>query len=40
MARRYHWISDDLINFIIEPHKGIIGNERNPLYLNMTSKES
>ena len=40
MARRYHWISDDLINYIIEPHKGIIGNERIPLCLNMTSKES
>ncbi|MGZ8887874.1 MAG: DUF763 domain-containing protein [Nitrososphaeraceae archaeon] len=39
MARRYHWISDDLINYIIEVHKGIIGNERIPLCLNMTSKE-
>ena len=28
MARRYHWISDDLVDYIIEPHKGIIGNER------------
>jgi hypothetical protein len=40
VARRYHWISDNLINFIIEPHKGIIGNERIPLCLNMTSREA
>lgn len=40
MARRYHWISDDLVDYIIEPHKGIIGNERIPLCLNMTSKNS
>ena len=40
MARRYHWISDDLVDYIIEPHKGIIGNERISLCLNMTSKNS
>ncbi len=40
MVRRYHWISDDLIRYIIEPHKGTIGNERIPLCLDMTSKES
>ncbi|MDW3605203.1 MAG: DUF763 domain-containing protein, partial [Nitrososphaeraceae archaeon] len=40
LARRYHWISDNLINYIIEPHQGIIGQERIPLCLNMTSKEA
>lgn len=40
MARRYHWISDQLVDYIIEPHKGIIGNEKIPLCLNMTSKDS
>ena len=40
MARRYHWISDQLVDYIIEPHKGIIGNEKVPLCLNMTSKDS
>jgi hypothetical protein len=40
MVRKNHWISDDLINYIIEPHKGTIGNERIPLCLDMTSKES
>jgi uncharacterized protein len=24
MVRKNHWISDDLINYIIEPHKGTI----------------
>jgi uncharacterized protein len=40
LARRYHWLSDNLIDFIIEPHKGIIGNERIPFCLNMTSREA
>jgi hypothetical protein len=40
MARRYHWISDALVDYIIEPHKGIIGNERISLCLNMVSKDS
>lgn len=40
MARRYHWISNNLLNYIIEPHRGIIGNERIPFCLDMTSRES
>jgi uncharacterized protein len=40
LARRYHWLSDNLIDFIIEPHKGIIGNKRIPFCLNMTSREA
>ena len=40
MARRYHWISNNLPNYIIEPHSGIIGNERIPFCLDMTSRES
>lgn len=40
MARRYHWISDDLKSYIIEPHKGIISSERLSNVLNMTSKDS
>jgi hypothetical protein len=38
IARRNHRISDSLINYITEPHKGIIGNERIPLCLSMTSR--
>jgi hypothetical protein len=40
MARRYHWLSNKLSNYIIEPHRGIIGNERIPFCLDMTSRES
>ena len=40
MARRYHWISNSLQNYIIEPHKGIIDNEKVPFCLDMTSRES
>jgi uncharacterized protein len=40
MARRYHWISNSLRNYIIEPHKGIIDNEKVPFCLDMTSRES
>ena len=40
MARRYHCISNNLQNYIIEPHKGIISNERIPFCLDMTSRQS
>ncbi len=40
VARRYHWISESLIDYVIEPHKGIIGIEKVPLCLNMTSSDS
>jgi len=38
-ARRYHWLSDGLDSYIVEPHEGIIG-ERRPLVLDMTAKAS
>lgn len=40
MARRYHWISDDLKSFVHEPHVGIIGEQKIPNTLNMTSIDS
>jgi len=40
MARRYHWISDNLKSFVIEPHVGIISENRDPNTLNMTSIDS
>lgn len=40
MARRYHWISDNLKSYIIEPHAGIISSKKLPNVLDMTSKES
>ena len=40
MARRYHWISDNLKRFVSEPHTGIIGRCKIPNTLNMTSIDS
>jgi hypothetical protein len=40
MARRYHWISDELAGFVVEPHSGIISERKNPNVLNMTSVNS
>src|SRR5918995_1912609 len=40
MARRYHWISDDLKSFVSEPHAGIIGNHKSANVLDMTSTKS
>jgi uncharacterized protein len=40
MARRYHWISDSIKNFICEPHVGIISEYKSPHTLNMTAFES
>src|SRR5919206_4569364 len=40
MARRYHWISDNLKTFVSEPHAGIISKCKIPNTLNMTSINS
>ncbi|MDR4510895.1 MAG: DUF763 domain-containing protein [Nitrososphaeraceae archaeon] len=40
MARRYHWISDNLKSYLIEPHTGIISSERLDTVLDMTSMDS
>ena len=38
-ARRYHWLSSEVKNFVEEPHSGIISQAKvNPL--NLTAKES
>ncbi|MEM2320458.1 MAG: DUF763 domain-containing protein [Candidatus Bathyarchaeia archaeon] len=39
-ARRYHWLSDHVENFVVEPHSAIVGDVRRPLALDMTAKES
>ncbi|MEM1586201.1 MAG: DUF763 domain-containing protein [Candidatus Bathyarchaeia archaeon] len=39
-ARRYHWLSDHVENFVIEPHSAIVGDVRRPFALDMTAKES
>jgi len=40
MARRYHWISDNLKSYLIEPHTGIISSEKLDTVLDMTSVDS
>ena len=39
-ARRYHWLSENLKDFVVEPHSAIISDHRNPYALDMTAKES
>ena len=39
-ARRYHWCSDQLESFVCEPHKAIIGEDRQRQVLDMTAKQS
>ncbi|HEY3094444.1 MAG TPA: DUF763 domain-containing protein, partial [Nitrososphaera sp.] len=40
MARRYHWLSGDVPNFVREPHSGIISDKKNPSALDMTAVQS
>jgi hypothetical protein len=40
MARRYHWISDKIKSFILEPHSAIISKYKSSNVLNMTSINS
>lgn len=39
-ARRYHWLSEHVQSFVVEPHDAIVGDAIRPTALNMTSKES
>jgi hypothetical protein len=39
-ARRYHWLSEELGNFIREPHNAIVGDDRLTTVLDMTAKQS
>ncbi len=39
-ARRYHWLSKHIDNFIVEPHDAIVGDCVKPMVLNMTAKEA
>jgi hypothetical protein len=40
LARRYHWLSDDVRSFVEEPHHGIVGDRREQVVLDMTASES
>jgi uncharacterized protein len=40
MARRYHWISDRIKSFVLEPHSGIISGHKRSRVLDTTSINS
>jgi hypothetical protein len=39
-ARRYHWFSEEVNNFVCEPHNAIIGDIRQDNVLDMTARQS
>ncbi|MEM2780895.1 MAG: DUF763 domain-containing protein [Candidatus Bathyarchaeia archaeon] len=39
-ARRYHWLSENVKNFVVEPHNAIVGDVKREIALDMTAKES
>lgn len=39
-ARRYHWLSDKVKEFVVEPHNAIVGEAKKPMVLDLTAKES
>jgi len=39
-ARRYHWLSENIENFVDEPHNAIVGDVKREIALDMTAKES
>ena len=39
-ARRYHWLSEKVTDFVVEPQNAIVGNVKRPVALNMVAKTS
>ncbi|MGB9741309.1 MAG: DUF763 domain-containing protein [Candidatus Bathyarchaeia archaeon] len=39
-ARRYHWLSENIKNFVNEPHSAIVGDVKREIALDMTAKQS
>ena len=39
-ARRYHWLSESVQNFVVEPHNAIVGDAKRETVLDMTAKAS
>ncbi len=39
-ARRYHWLSEHVQSFVVEPHEAVVADARRENVLNMTAKES
>ncbi len=39
-ARRYHWLSEKVQSFVLEPHSGLFGEKIEDIVLNLTSYKS
>jgi hypothetical protein len=39
-ARRYHWLSEHVEDFVVEPHDAIVGDVKRNAALDMTAKDS
>jgi len=39
-ARRYHWLSENVKDFVVEPHDAVVGDVKREAALDMTAKES
>jgi len=39
-ARRYHWLFENVKEFVVEPHNAIVGDAKRQTCLNMTARES
>ena len=39
-ARRYHWLSEHVKDYVVEPHDGIVGDSVVESVLNMTAREA
>ncbi|MCW4022726.1 MAG: DUF763 domain-containing protein [Candidatus Bathyarchaeota archaeon] len=39
-ARRYHWVSDTVKDFVVEPHDAVVGDLKKDVVLDMTAKSS
>jgi hypothetical protein len=39
-ARRYHWLSENIKNFVVEPHNAIVGDAKRDTVLDMTAQKS
>lgn len=39
-ARRYHWLSEKVQSFVLEPHSGLFGEKVEEAVLNLTSRRS
>ncbi len=39
-ARRYHWLSENVKDFVVEPHDAVVGNVKRDVALDMTARDS